>query len=172
MEIEDTTYSLELAELKDVSVCYEIIEDGRAFQQEQGFIQWTEKYPNRDTIVEDIQRQKGYVLKSDQDILGYMLIDFDGEPAYDTIKGAWRSDAPYGVIHRLAFSKKARGKGIAHKAFALIDEMCLAHNVPYIRIDTGFQNKRMQHILEKNGYVKCGSVIFQGGEFLAYDKIL
>lgn len=165
-------YTLELAELKDVSVCYGIIEDGRAFQQEQGFVQWTEKYPNRDTILEDIQNQKGYVIKSDQEILGYMLIDFDGEPAYDNINGAWRVDAPYGVIHRMAFSKNARGKGIADKAFAMIDKICLDNNVPYIRIDTGFENKRMQHILEKNGYVKCGTIIFQGGEFLAYDKLL
>lgn len=113
-------YTLELAQESDASLCYEVIEAGRAFQKEQGFEQWTSSYPNFDTIVEDIQCQKGYVIKNDGDIIGYMCIDFSGEPAYDDIKGAWRRDTPYAVIHRMAFSQKARGKGIAGIAFDLI----------------------------------------------------
>lgn len=35
------------------------------------------------------------------------------------------------------------------------------------------QGKRIKrHILEKIGFSKCGAVIFQGGEKLAYDKKL
>lgn len=165
-------YSLELAGLKDISLCYEIIEEGRAFQQEQGFVQWTESYPNRDTIREDIESRKGYVIKSDGDIAGYLCIDFSGEPAYVDIKGAWRSDTPYAVVHRLAFSKKARGQGIAGIAFDLIEAFCIKNNVRNIRVDTDFPNKRMQHILEKLGFVNCGIVVFQGGEKMAYDKLL
>ena len=29
----------------DEALCMEIIADGRQFQQEQGFVQWTEAYP-------------------------------------------------------------------------------------------------------------------------------
>ena len=149
-----------------------MIEAGRAFQKEQGFEQWTSSYPNFDTIVEDIQCQKGYVIKNDGDIIGYMCIDFSGEPAYDDIKGAWRRDTPYAVIHRMAFSQKARGKGIAGIAFDLIERFCLEQGVRNIRVDTDFPNKRMQHILEKQGFVHCGVIVFQGGEKLAYDKLL
>lgn len=165
-------YSLELANSKELEVCYEIIEEGRAFQKEQGFVQWTEAYPNRDTIEADIEKKKGYVIKADKDILGYMCVDFDGEPAYDDINGAWRSEVPYAVVHRMAFSKKARGKGIADIAFGLIDKLCLAKGVKYIRVDTDFPNKRMQHILKKNGYIYCGVIVFQNGDKLAYDKFL
>ncbi|WP_127058497.1 GNAT family N-acetyltransferase [Veillonella ratti] len=165
-------YSLELANSKELEVCYEIIEEGRAFQKEQGFVQWTEAYPNRDTIEADIEKKKGYVIKADKDILGYMCVDFDGEPAYDDINGAWRSEAPYAVVHRMAFSKKARGKGIADIAFGLIDKLCVAKGVKYIRVDTDFPNKRMQHILTKNGYIYCGVIVFQNGDKLAYDKFL
>ena len=141
-------------------------------KKEQGFEQWTSSYPNFDTIVEDIQCQKGYVIKNDGDIIGYMCIDFSGEPAYDDIKGAWRRDTPYAVIHRMAFSQKARGKGIAGIAFDLIERFCLEQGVRNIRVDTDFPNKRMQHILEKQGFVHCGVIVFQGGEKLAYDKLL
>ncbi len=35
-----------------------------------------------------------------------MCVDFEGEPAYKNIKGAWKSNKIYAVIHRLASSKK------------------------------------------------------------------
>ena len=128
-------------------------------------------YPNFDTIVE-IYNAKKVCHQNDGDIIGYMCIDFSGEPAYDDIKGAWRRDTPYAVIHRMAFSQKARGKGIAGIAFDLIERFCLEQGVRNIRVDTDFPNKRMQHILEKQGFVHCGVIVFQGGEKLAYDKLL
>ena len=165
-------YTLELAAMKDLSICYDMIEEGRKFQREQGFEQWTESYPNCDTIREDIESRKGYVIKSDGDIAGYLCIDFSGEPAYDDIKGAWRRDTPYAVVHRMAFRQKTRGKGMAGIAFDLIEDLCSKHDVKNIRVDTDFPNKRMQHILEKKGFVNCGVIVFQGGEKLAYDKLL
>lgn len=41
------------------SICMEIIADGRQFQQEQGFIQWTEDYPALPDIAGDIAAGKG-----------------------------------------------------------------------------------------------------------------
>ncbi|MFG6331364.1 MAG: GNAT family N-acetyltransferase [Lachnospiraceae bacterium] len=165
-------YALELAQLADTAMCCEIIRDGRNFQKEQGFEQWTEKYPNRDTILCDIQSKKGYVVKENNEIIGYMCIDFSGEPAYAKIKGEWRSDLPYAVIHRMVFNKKYRGAGLSEIAFKMIEELCIQHNIRNIRVDTDFLNKRMQHILKKNGFINCGVIVFQGGEKLAFDKLL
>lgn len=165
-------YTLELERLNDIALCYEIIREGRAFQKEQGFEQWTETYPNQDTILNDIQSQKGYVIKSNGDIAGYMCIDFSGEPAYADIKGEWRRDTPYAVVHRMAFRKKYRGTGLAGIAFKLIEELCVKNDVRNIRVDTDFSNARMQHILKKNGFINCGVIVFQGSEKLAFDKLL
>lgn len=164
--------TLELAQTQDTDLCYEILDLGRAFQKAQGFIQWTDDYPSLDTVKGDIRSKKGVVLKVDGKIAGYMCIDFDGEPAYDHIKGQWQSEEPYAVIHRLAFHPDFRGMGLADVTFRLIGEFCLSHDVKYIRADTDFPNKRMQHILEKNGFVHRGVIVFQGGEKLAYDKTL
>ena len=90
---------------EETEECYWIIDQGRKFQQEQGFTQWTEDYPNLQTIRQDILDQKGFVVKVDQAIAGYMCIDFSGEPAYEEINGAWRSSQNYAVIHRMAFSQ-------------------------------------------------------------------
>lgn len=48
---------LELARMDELNRCYEIIEAGKRFQREQGFVQWTDDYPNVDTIRDDIERK-------------------------------------------------------------------------------------------------------------------
>lgn len=164
--------TLELAQKEDIEICMEIINDGKAFQREQGFIQWTEEYPNADTLRSDVANGKGYVLKVDCRIAGYMCIDFDGEPAYADIQGKWRTKEPYAVIHRLAFGKAFRGMGLTSAAFQLIETLCCQNHVQGIRIDTDFPNTRMQHILEKHGFKNCGVIVFQGSKKLAYDKTL
>ncbi|MDC7286512.1 GNAT family N-acetyltransferase [Blautia schinkii] len=164
--------TIERAKIEDVELCNEILNDGRKFQQAQGFVQWTEEYPNIDTIYQDIKDGIGYVIKIDGKIAGYLCIGFSGEPAYAHIKGAWSVEQDYAVVHRMAFSKEFVGIGLADTAFGLIEKVCLDRKVPYIRINTGLPNKRMQHVLEKNGFHKCGVIVFQGGEKIAYDKLL
>lgn len=164
--------TLELAQLDDLNVCNEIINMGKEFQKEQGFTQWTDHYPNIETIKQDIQNQKGYVLKVENIIAGYMCVDFDGEPAYNKIHGKWNTKEPYAVVHRMAFSKEFRGMGLSEITFCLIEKLCLSKGIKSIRIDTDIYNKRMQYILGKCGFSKCGTIVFQGSDKLAYDKII
>lgn len=164
--------TLVLAQLNDLNVCNTIINMGKEFQKEQGFTQWTDAYPNMGTIRQDIQAQKGYVIKIEDKIAGYMCIDFDGEPAYNNIQGKWNTKEPYAVVHRMAFSKEFRGIGLSEMTFCLIEKLCLSKGIENIRADTDLSNTRMQHILEKRGFCKCGIIIFQGSDKLAYDKIL
>ena len=161
---------LEPAHRNEMKICMDIINEGKNFQREQGFIQWTDEYPNMETIQSDIQNTKGYVLKVDDRIAGYMCIDFDGEPAYASIKGKWRTNEPYAVIHRISFRKEFRGMGLTDIAFQLIEELCIQNGIHCIRVDTDISNHRMQHILRKNGFKYCGKIMFQGSDRLAYDK--
>lgn len=164
-------YKLEPANLKDIEMCSQIIDDARNFQRQQGFMQWSDDYPNRDTIADDIKNETGYVIRSNDNIAGYMCIDFSGEPDYENIQGEWRTQEPYAVIHRMAFNKEFRGTGLSNTAFKLIEAFCIKNNIESIRIDTHRDNKRMQHIL-KNEFVYCGIIFFQGTERLAFDKAL
>lgn len=165
-------YLLELAKPKDIAESYAIIKAAKLYQREQGFTQWTDDYPNETTIRNDVETKKGYVITADDEIAGYVCVDFSGEPAYEDIKGEWNTGLPYAVIHRMAFSEKYRCRGLSGIALYLIENLCFSKNVKNIRVDTDFKNKKMQHILEKGGFSKCGIVIFQGSEKLAYDKVL
>lgn len=57
-------YKLELAKECELEKCYEIIDSGRAFQKEQGFIQWTDDCPSLEILKEDIKNEKGYFIKA------------------------------------------------------------------------------------------------------------
>lgn len=164
---------LRKAKWGEENICYAVLDSGRKFQHEQGFDQWTQDYPVPETVTGDIESGKGFVVTVDGEIAGYMCIDFDGEPAYDSIDGSWSCDEPYAVIHRMAFSEKFRGQGLAYTAFELIGKYCVNKGVFCMRADTDYPNKRMQHIFTKAGFNYCGIVVYSTcGERMAYDKIL
>ena len=165
-------FMLSAAGLSEIDACYELIEQGRAFQREQGFVQWTEAYPQRSHIQADIEAGRGYVLKNEEGaVAGYICIDFDGEPAYENIKGAWSLDEPCGVLHRMAVSGKFRGCGLGALLLAECERVCRQKGVGYIRADTSIENTRMQHVFEKSGYKRRGFVELRGADKIAYDKV-
>lgn len=160
------------AQETEILQCFEILNQARAFQRAQGFVQWPDGYPPCSAIEEDVRTGKGYVVKANNEIACYMYIGLDGDPAYPAIMGAWHSDLPYVVIHRLAMSPRFRNKGLANAVFGLIEGFCTEIGISNIRIDTDAQNLRMQHILVSNGFVYCGTVVQGGGDRLAFDKQL
>ena len=104
-------------------------------------------------------------------MLGYLCLDFDGEPAYTGItEGNWRWEEPYGVVHRLALNRAGRGRGLSSRVFTLVEERCREQGISCLRADTDPENARMQHILEKVGFEKRGIIIFQGSGKFAYEK--
>lgn len=160
---------LRKAKIQEAEVCYQCIEDARAYHKSQGFVQWHPDYPTRQTILDDIAQNNGYVFVNEQEILGYCCMIIGEEPAYRNIEGAWKTDSPYTVVHRMAFRQTVRGRGLSGQAFACVKEFCTARQVNAIRVDTQEENKVMQHILAREGFQYCGRIQFDGGPKLAYE---
>ena len=165
-------YILKKATIKDAEECYKILDLGRAYQREQGFVQWTDDFPSINTVKDDILKEKGYKLLCENEMIGYMYIAFDGEKEYDNIDGSWASNENYATVHRVAFKPEFRGRGLAKIAFDLIKELCRANNFKSIRMDTDEKNILMQHVLEKNGFKKCGKISCNGGTLFVYENLL
>ena len=160
---------LRLAQRQEAAMCYQCIEDARAYHKSLGFEQWHPYYPTRQTILDDIAQGIGYAFTDDTGVIGYCCIVISDEPAYHEIDGAWKTDRPYAVVHRMAFNRRARGSGLSHEAFQHIEDYCLMHRIDAIRLDTQEENKVMQHILGREGFEYCGMVQFDGGPKLAYE---
>ena len=108
---------LRAAALSEVELAMDIINQAKAHLRAQGIDQWQTGYPDRDCLERDVRTGKGYFLEEDGIPLGYLCVDFDGEPAYDHLNGTWAREEPYVVVHRLALSDAARGRGAAGTAF-------------------------------------------------------
>lgn len=169
----DHTIFFQKATPEQLSEAVTIIEHGRAYLKSQGINQWQGCYPNAECIRQDISQEKGYFLTDGQHCMAYLCMDFDGEPAYSDIKGAWlTNNQPYMVIHRLAFHAQFRGSGLSTKVFALAEAFCREHGAVSIRADTDGCNQIMQHIMKKAGYTYCGTIWFAGGDKIAFEKIV
>lgn len=153
----------------EAGLCYQCIEDARAYHKSMGFEQWHPDYSTQQTIHDDIAQDIGYVFVNEQGVIGYCCIIIGDEPAYCKIEGAWKTDRPYAVIYRMAFSKEARGGGRSKEALDLIKALCLSNHINAIRVDTQGENKVMQHILNREGFEYCGLIQFDGGPKLAYE---
>ena len=71
-------------------------------------------------------------------------------PPLRTASG-WTIPCPYGTVHRLASAGKH--KGVASAVLDWSMEHCQS-----LRADTHADNKIMQHLLEKNGFTRCGVI--------------
>ena len=137
-----------------------------------GSSQWQDGYPNRDTLSDDLERGVAYVLENDGELLLYAAILFEPEPAYEAIEGKWLTSGPYMVLHRVATSPQAKGKGIATTFFRMAEDLCRAKGVPSIKVDTNFDNAPMLRIMDNLGYTYCGEVYFRGNARKAFEKVL
>lgn len=84
----------------------------------------------------------------------------------------WNVTKPYAVFHRIAISDEYRGKRMSSTLFDLSELKAQQSGAQFIRIDTGLENRPMQHILSKRGYSDLGCCNFAWGERLAYEKRL
>ena len=112
------------------------------------------------------------MLTENDEVAAYAAVIFNDEPAYEAIEGKWLSDADFNVVHRVAVSDEAAGKGFATEIFRRIEEYSRQNGVFSIKVDTNFDNTAMLRILEKLGYTYCGEVYFRGSARRAFEKIL
>ncbi len=165
-------YELRKTKAGEETIAMDIIEQAKAYLRAQGIDQWQTGYPNLEAVLGDIEKERGWFITENGEVFGYMCIDYEGEPAYNDLKGNWLSakDAEYVVVHRLAFAKEKRGKGLADEAFRLVAEQAKAKGIENFRVDTDEANKIMQHVLKKNGFSYCGVIWFDNSEKIAFEK--
>lgn len=157
------------AGLEDLPLVMEIYDYARAFMRANGNVtQWVNGYPSEELIRQEIQDGHSFVCTDgDGEIVGTFCFILGDDPTYQQIyDGAWLNDEPYGVIHRMGTNGKRKG----------IAEACLNWSFQHsgnIRVDTHRDNLVMQHILEKNGFKRCGIIYVRDGtERIAYQKIV
>ena len=95
---------LRAAGTNEVQTAMTIIDAAKRHLKEQGIDQWQTGYPDDACIKRDLEAGKGFFVVENGAILGYLCVDYDGEPAYDQMQGTWNTSENYVVVHRMAFA--------------------------------------------------------------------
>ena len=140
---------------QDLPRIREIYEMARQFMRKNGnHSQWGKGDEPEALIEEDIRQGNLYVLE-----------EASIHAVFAFIIGDWKSEEPYAAVHRVASDGTVQGV-IGH-----VMDYCSAQ-VPHLRIDTHKDNKVMQHVLEKYGFVSCGIVhVRDGSPRIAYELL-
>ena len=137
----------------------------RAFMQANGnATQWPDGYPGRIDAEEDIAHGHCFLVVDEAGPLAVFSFAPGPDETYADIKCAWRSNANYHVIHRVA---AVRGHGVARAIFTFA-----AEHAAYLRCDTHKDNAPMRRALESFGFRECGTItVANGTQRVAYDWI-
>ena len=129
--------------------------------------QWGHFYPDEEMIKDDIEKGICFLACDNKEIHGVAALCEGAESSYQYIEnGEWLNDDEYVTVHRIA------GDGEGHGVFECIIDYCKG-KYDNIRIDTHNDNKVMQHLIEKNGFHKCGTIyVFDGTPRIAYQWTL
>lgn len=152
---------------EDLERVMELYAEARAFMKRTGNPnQWKDSHPAESLIRRDIEEGIGYVLEEEGQIAAAFMFRIGEDPTYRVIEdGEWLREGPYGVIHRITAWNKSRGA--ASECMKWCFEQCAN-----LRCDTHQDNKIMQHVLEKNGFKRCGVIYLENGESrIAYQKV-
>ena len=153
---------------EDIDAVMALYDKGRARMRESGNTeQWTNGYPHRHMIEEDVKLGRSYVYEEDGVLHAVLALIWGEDPTYAEIDGAWISaKTPYGTIHRIAADGELPGLGSWCIRWCL--DLCGS-----IRIDTHEDNVLMRRALEKLGFAHCGNIICdEGTPRCAYQKDL
>ena len=160
------------AAASDLPALRPVFEAAKGIMRADGNLdQWSAPgFPPEDLLLRDIDRGGGFVISSGAEgaveisLRAYFALLPSPEPTYDRIDGAWLTDEPYGVIHRIASYPEDHG------IFAAIIDFAAAHYA-HLRIDTHRDNRIMQHLLSRHGFTCCGIIwLTDGTERLAYER--
>lgn len=128
-------------------------------------------WPPEYLIHNDISEGNSYVcLNADNKVIGtfFFTQGKDIEPTYrDISNGGWLDNSAYGVVHRIAGDGSEKGIGAFCISWAY--DQC-----GHLRMDTHEDNRVMQSLLGKIGFVHCGTIYVEEDNYprLAYERIV
>lgn len=139
-----------------------------------GIDQWQNGYPFRENIEEDAANGESYVVTTDDGrICGTFMLMKRNEPTYDKIlDGEWiEKSESYATIHRITVEPSMRqtgdkscGVSVSRMIVDYAKAFARTNGLPSVKVDTHRGNIAMRKMLEKNGFVHCGTILLASGE--------
>ena len=139
----------------------------------EGIFQWTEAYPNRGIVEQDILNRTLYLLLHNEELVGAISLNRNLEPEYQSIDWEDKNGRAL-VIHRLAIHPDHQGKGYAKSLVQFAEKLAIEKGFTSVRLDAYSGNGAALRLYERFCYTKKGTVTFPGRSlpFFCFEKIL
>ncbi len=121
--------------------------------------QWDENYPNKDVFLKDIKKDELFILKKENNIVGFICINYQVYEQYDQV--TWEEQKQFKTFHRIGIDPDYHHKGYGKKIFKYAEEEVLKQNINYIRVDTYSLNIPMNNLIKKMNFDFKGAMVYK-----------
>ncbi len=157
--------------MSDLDSILSLYSQATKIMNDNGLYQWDEFYPDRESIVADIDKGQLYIgLIGGETALAYSVNrDYDEEFRM----GNWTCpDDSFYVIHRLCVNPRFRKQGLARAAMTHIEGELKEMGAQSIRLDTFEENINAFSLYQRLGYKTVGYADFRTGRSHLMEKKL
>jgi len=162
------------ASKKDLEQLYAITKSCAKELIKKGIFQWSELYPSKEILQNDIDLGQLWKLEVQKNNIGIIVLTEIEDKEYQPVK--WLTNNSKNLyIHRLAISPSFQGKGYANKLMGFAENYAYEKNYNSIRLDTFSENIQNQKFYEKRNYRRLESIYFENQSelpFYCYEKVL
>ena len=149
---------IRLATDQDLAAIMEIYAIAKKYMADNGNpTQWANTYPAHEMLENDICSKQLFVYVHNNIVHGVFAFIIGPDKTYSYIEnGSWKNNDTYGTIHRIA------SDGVVTGVFRQCVDFC-KEKILNLRIDTHKDNHTMRHLIEKNGFERCGIIYVKNG---------
>ena len=163
--------NLQVAELSQLEMVWDIFTRAVAQMNSIGINQWDELYPDKAILLEDIQKQQMYIFSVDDQPAACVVLNEEQSEEYQEVQWQY-TNGRIAVIHRVCVDPRLQNRGIAKKLLVQVEEMFKRQGYTSVRLDAFSQNPYSNRLYQGAGYVVRGEIFFRKGMFYCYEKEL
>jgi ribosomal protein S18 acetylase RimI-like enzyme len=166
-----TDVIVRLAEPHDLDALLVLLRDCVSEMQARGLDQWDDIYPDRTTLLGDIQSRTLYLAARDgaAPLLAALTLNQRQDPEYADV--AWAiAVEPVAVVHRLMVHPTAQRGGLGRFLMRFAERQAHRLGCRAIRLDTMDANTRALAFYRALGYRQAGAVRFRKGAFTCFER--
>lgn len=157
--------------MENLEEIWRIIHNAIIDMESEGIYQWDDIYPDKSTIISDINNHSLYVYVDQLTIKGIIAFDEYQEKEYKTINLKYTTGNQL-IIHRLCVDPNYKKQGIARSLIQFSEQFGKINGFGSIRLDSFVNNIRACRLYSMSGYEAIGTVNFRKGKFICYEKKL
>jgi ribosomal protein S18 acetylase RimI-like enzyme len=159
----------------------DLIREAVRAMNESGLYQWSEAYPNKEIIGDDIAAgtlykitidgviASGNVIAGGNLIAGIIVLNHQYFPEYNAL--TWEVNDPHPlIVHRLCIHPDFQGQGFAKALMQFAEAYAVRNQYISVRLDTGTLNTKALALYDALGYRRVGVVSFRPGFFQVFEK--